>query len=126
MAESKADTGEAPGPLEEALASVGDRWTLLVVAALLDGPRRFGDLQRALPAIAPNVLSARLRHLEEQGLVVAQPYSKRPPGRAPPRRGPPAARCLRDAAGGALVLPDVRAPGGRRAGGRGRRPLRMN
>ena len=68
-----------PGPLEEALASVGDRWTLLVVAALLDGPRRFGDLQRALPGIAPNVLSGRLRHLEEQGLVVAQPYSKRPP-----------------------------------------------
>ncbi len=37
------------------------------------------DLQRALPGIAPNVLSARLRHLEDQGLVVAQPYSKRPP-----------------------------------------------
>ena len=59
MAEPTADTGPAPpGPLEEALASVGDRWTLLVVAALLDGPRRFGDLQRALPGIAPNVLSA--------------------------------------------------------------------
>jgi DNA-binding HxlR family transcriptional regulator len=80
MAEPKADTSAAPPePLEEALASVGDRWTLLVVAALLDGPRRFGDLQRALPGIAPNVLSARLRHLEEQGLAVAQPYSKRPP-----------------------------------------------
>ena len=73
------DEAAAPGPLEEALASVGDRWTLLVVAALLDGPRRFGDLQRALPGIASNVLSGRLRLLEQQGLVVAQPYSERPP-----------------------------------------------
>lgn len=58
---------------------VGDRWTLVVVAALLDGPRRFNDLQAAVPAIAPNILSARLRHLEASGVVVAQPYSERPP-----------------------------------------------
>ena len=69
----------ATTPLAAALDSVGDRWTLLLVEALLDGPRRFGDLQRALPDIAPNVLSARLRHLEQQGLVVTQAYSKRPP-----------------------------------------------
>jgi DNA-binding HxlR family transcriptional regulator len=66
-------------PLAEALGRVGDRWTLLVVAALLDGPRRFGDLQASLPGIAPNVLTQRLRHLEAQGLAVATPYSERPP-----------------------------------------------
>jgi DNA-binding HxlR family transcriptional regulator len=66
-------------PLAEALDLVGDRWTLLVVAALLDCPRRFGDLQRELNGIAPNVLTHRLRHLEAQRLVVAQPYSDRPP-----------------------------------------------
>jgi DNA-binding HxlR family transcriptional regulator len=66
-------------PLAEALAAVGDRWTLLVVAALLDGPRRFGDLEAELDGIAPNVLSQRLRHLERQGLVVTTPYSERPP-----------------------------------------------
>ena len=49
------------------------------MAALLEGPRRFGDLQRELPGIAPNVLSHRLRHLEQQGLAVAQLYSERPP-----------------------------------------------
>ncbi len=65
--------------LAEALESVGDRWTLLVVAALMDGPRRFGDLERDVAGIAPNVLSARLRLLEEHGLVVAQPYCERPP-----------------------------------------------
>jgi DNA-binding HxlR family transcriptional regulator len=70
---------ELESPLAEALESVGDRWTLLVIAALLEGPRRFGDLQRELPGIASNVLSQRLRHLERQGLVVAQPYCERPP-----------------------------------------------
>jgi DNA-binding HxlR family transcriptional regulator len=75
------ETTGAPdtSPLAEALASVGDRWTLLVVAALLDGPLRFNDLQEAVPGIAPNILSQRLRHLEQQGLVVAEPYSRRPP-----------------------------------------------
>jgi DNA-binding HxlR family transcriptional regulator len=66
-------------PLADALARVGDRWTLLVVAALLDGPRRFNELQESLDGIAPNVLSARLKALTEQALVVAQPYSDRPP-----------------------------------------------
>jgi DNA-binding HxlR family transcriptional regulator len=65
--------------LGEALDRVGDRWTLLLVEALLDGPRRFGDLQEAVPRIAPNVLSQRLRHLERETLVVARPYSRRPP-----------------------------------------------
>lgn len=65
--------------LAEALAAVGDRWTLLVVAVLLDGPRRFGDLRAEVAGIAPNVLSARLRALEARGLLVARPYSERPP-----------------------------------------------
>jgi len=65
-------------PLERAVASVGDRWTLLVVHALLDGPRRFGELAEAVPGLAPNILTRRLRHLEHEGLVVATPYSRRP------------------------------------------------
>ena len=68
-----------PSPLADALARVGDRWTLLVVGALIEGPRRFGDLQGAVPGIAPNILSQRLRHLEREALVVARPYSERPP-----------------------------------------------
>src|SRR5437879_7995328 len=65
-------------PLDAALETVGDRWTLLVIAALLDGPRRFGDLQEAIPGIATNVLTQRLRALQEEGLVAAEPYSSRP------------------------------------------------
>jgi DNA-binding HxlR family transcriptional regulator len=65
--------------LDDALRRVGDRWTLLLVATLLDGPRRFGELTEALPGIAPNVLSQRLKHLERESLVVARPYQRRPP-----------------------------------------------
>ena len=70
--------GSERSALAAALAAVGDRWTLQLVEALLDGPRRFGDLQAAVPGIAPTVLTQRLRHLEEQALVVAAPYSERP------------------------------------------------
>jgi len=69
---------DAPDPLETALARVGDRWTLLLINALLDGPRRFNELQEGLSGIATNVLSQRLKHLERAGVVVAQPYSTRP------------------------------------------------
>jgi DNA-binding HxlR family transcriptional regulator len=65
-------------PLDRALARVGDRWTLLLVEALLDGPRRFGELAEAVPGIAPNILAGRLRRLEQDGLLVATPYSQRP------------------------------------------------
>ncbi len=65
--------------LDVAMARVGDRWTLLIVDALLDGPRRFKELEAAVPGLAPNVLSARLRRLESEGLIVAVPYSDRPP-----------------------------------------------
>ena len=67
------------GALSDALAVVGDRWTLMVVAALLQGPRRFGELQAEVRGIAPNVLSQRLRHLERHTLLVGRPYSQRPP-----------------------------------------------
>jgi DNA-binding HxlR family transcriptional regulator len=66
-------------PLDEALEAVGDRWSLLIVEALLDGPRRFGDLRDGLPGIAPNILSRRLRTLQDSGVVVARRYSERPP-----------------------------------------------
>jgi DNA-binding HxlR family transcriptional regulator len=66
-------------PLADALARVGDRWTLLAIAALLERPKRFNELQEELRGIAPNVLSARLKALAENALVVARPYSDRPP-----------------------------------------------
>jgi DNA-binding HxlR family transcriptional regulator len=65
-------------PLEEAVSLVGDRWTLLIVEALLGGPRRFNELQDDVPGIAPNILSGRLRRLARDRIVIARPYSRRP------------------------------------------------
>jgi len=64
--------------LATAAAAVGDRWSLLVVARLLNGPRRFGELLDELDGLAPNILAKRLARLEEEGLVVGEPYSTRP------------------------------------------------
>jgi DNA-binding HxlR family transcriptional regulator len=74
-----AESGHDSSPLAEALARVGDRWTLLVVEALLAGPRRFSELLGQIPGIAANILSERLKRLEREGLLVARPYSERPP-----------------------------------------------
>ena len=68
-----------PSPLDAALARVGDRWSLLVVEALLHGPQRFNDLLAAIPGIATNILAQRLKRLESEAVVIARPYSDRPP-----------------------------------------------
>lgn len=61
-----------------ALDQVGDRWSLLVVRALLNGPRRYNELAGDVPGIAPNVLAARLRHLETERLLTSSAYQERP------------------------------------------------
>src|SRR5215217_6239385 len=48
---------------------VGERWALLAVRELLLGPKRFTDLRVGIPNVSPNVLSQRLRDLEERGIV---------------------------------------------------------
>jgi len=100
-----------PTPLAGALARVGDRWTLLVVDALLGGPARFGDLAAAVAGIAPNILSDRLRRLEAERLLVSLPYSERPPRREYQLTGAGA-----DLAGALRLLT---AWGARRGGGTG-------
>jgi DNA-binding HxlR family transcriptional regulator len=53
----------------KALDVVGSRWTMLVVRELLGGPRRFGDLMEGLPGIGTNLLSERLRELQEADVI---------------------------------------------------------
>ena len=80
MSERQQAKGEAaPSALAEALARVGDRWTLLVVQALLAGPRRFNDLLGEVPGIAPNILSERLKRMERDALLMYRLYIERPP-----------------------------------------------
>lgn len=52
-----------------ALDIVGERWTLLLVRELLTGPKRFGDLLASLPGIGTGLLAARLKYLQDEGLV---------------------------------------------------------
>jgi DNA-binding HxlR family transcriptional regulator len=55
--------------LAYALDVVGERWTLLIVRELIAGPRRFKDLIDGLPGISTNLLSERLKNLEQQGVI---------------------------------------------------------
>ena len=64
--------------LARALDVLGERWTLLLVRELVMGPRRFRDLQEGLPGIGPNVLSARLKMLEAEGIAARRRLP--PPG----------------------------------------------
>lgn len=66
-------------PVAKTLEVIGDRWTLLVVRDLLSGARRFQDLLATLPGIAPNILSTRLKLMEEHGLIARRFYSDHPP-----------------------------------------------
>jgi DNA-binding HxlR family transcriptional regulator len=58
-----------PCGVARALDVVGDRWALLVVRELIFGPKRFVQLRGGLHGVSPNVLSQRLRDLEEAGIV---------------------------------------------------------
>jgi DNA-binding HxlR family transcriptional regulator len=66
-------------PVAKSLEVVGDRWTLLLVRDMLAGPRRFQDFQQSLPGIPPNILSDRLKLMDEHGLVTRRFYSEHPP-----------------------------------------------
>jgi DNA-binding HxlR family transcriptional regulator len=67
-------------PVARTLDLIGERWTILILRdLLLHGPRRFQDFQESLSGLAPNTLSARLKALEDHGLVHRQVYSERPP-----------------------------------------------
>lgn len=66
-----------PCGVARALDAVGERWALLVVRELTLGALRFGQLRTGLPAVSPNVLSQRLRELEEAGVL--RRYELEPP-----------------------------------------------
>jgi DNA-binding HxlR family transcriptional regulator len=67
-------------PIANALDILGDRWTLLVIRDLLFiGKRRFGELLSSPEGIPTNILTDRLRRLEEGGVVEKIPYQLRPP-----------------------------------------------
>jgi DNA-binding HxlR family transcriptional regulator len=56
-------------PVAHALELVGERWALLIVRDLLKGPKRYSDLLAGLPGLGTNILAARLKDLEEGGVI---------------------------------------------------------
>ena len=70
-----------PCGIARALDVVGERWSLLIVRELMLGPRRFGQLRDGLPDTSPNVLTQRLRELEQDGVV--RKYLLDPPASVP-------------------------------------------
>src|SRR5258707_10961959 len=65
--------------VSEVLARVGDKWTVLVVSTLGDGPKRFNELRRALGSISQRMLTLTLRGLERDGLVTRTVFATVPP-----------------------------------------------
>ena len=67
-------------PIARTLDIVGERWTILILRDLVTGgPRKFQDFERSLAGISPNTLSARLKRLEEAGIVKRRFYEQHPP-----------------------------------------------
>src|SRR6266851_3795464 len=67
-------------PVARTLDIIGERWTILVLRDLLrEGPRKFQDFERSFPDISPSTLSARLKTLEEHGIVERRFYDEHPP-----------------------------------------------
>ncbi len=66
-------------PIAATLKIVGDPWTLLIVRDLLRGRRRFSELRASVEGISTSVLSARLKVLEDEGIVTRRFYSDHPP-----------------------------------------------
>lgn len=60
--------------IEKTLHVIGGKWSFLVLRELFGGTRRFGELQRLIPAVSPRALTSTLRHLEEQGVLERQVF----------------------------------------------------
>ncbi|GAB3999673.1 winged helix-turn-helix transcriptional regulator [Nocardioides marmoraquaticus] len=63
------DPYAADCPSRQLLDRIGDKWTVLVIVVLQDGPRRYGELASAIAGVSQKMLTQTLRHLERDGLV---------------------------------------------------------
>lgn len=70
---------DLPCNIAQTLNILGDRWTLLIIHELMIGETNFNDIKEKLPGLSANVLSSRLKELEEAGIVYSDLYVKHPP-----------------------------------------------
>ena len=69
---------EIPCNIAQTLNIIGDRWTLLIVHEIFLGKKTYKELEEKLTGIATNLLSSRLKELEENGIIKAEVYQERP------------------------------------------------
>ena len=86
----RANVRSTPGPcshwgdkdadfIREILDLVGDKWSVLIIGTLADGPIRYSDLAHAIPGISQRMLTLTLKHLQRSGLVDRTSYAEVPP-----------------------------------------------
>lgn len=66
-------------PVRQILARVGDKWSVMIVMALRDGPRRFNEIKRAIGTISQRMLTLTLKGMERDGLVKRTVTPTKPP-----------------------------------------------
>ena len=79
LRKSKAPPPPPGCPMAECMKLLGGTWTPNVIWMLSGGPRRFGELKRDIPNISPKMLTARLRDLEEKGVITRAVVASSPP-----------------------------------------------
>ena len=67
------------GCIAAAMEIVGNKWTALILRDLVNGPKRFGELEKSVGNINPRTLSQRLDDLEEYGILSRKSYAEVPP-----------------------------------------------
>jgi DNA-binding HxlR family transcriptional regulator len=73
------DPWSAACPSREVLAMIGDKWALLLMPKLAEGPKRNGELMRALEGVSQKMLTQTLRDMERNGIVLRRDYQQVPP-----------------------------------------------
>ena len=79
MAANKTSNTLPACPVETTLTLIGDKWKVLILRDLMTGTKRFGELKRSLGNISQKVLTAQLRAMEENGLLIRTVYAEVPP-----------------------------------------------
>ncbi len=76
---ASADVMSEVCPSRRVLALIADKWTMLILPALLQGPRRNNELMRAVGGVSQKMLTQTLRELERNGLIERRDYGEIPP-----------------------------------------------
>jgi DNA-binding HxlR family transcriptional regulator len=80
MNEDANPAGSLPAcPVEMTMTLISNKWRVLIVRDLLQGTKRFGELRRSVGGVSQKVLTANLRAMEDQGLVLRKVYAQVPP-----------------------------------------------